>query len=89
MKQARCGDVAAWRRDEDVNRGWTYGYPSRSSVAALWSPTPVPMGHCDAAPHDRGAAVRRHVGARSLAGFEPLRCRVVALYGGDEGGGDV
>jgi hypothetical protein len=31
------GDVAAWRRDEDVNRGWTYGYPSRSSAAAPWS----------------------------------------------------
>jgi hypothetical protein len=30
----------------------------------------VPMGHCDAATHDRGAAVRRRVGARSPTEIE-------------------
>jgi hypothetical protein len=73
IKHARCGDVAAWRRDEDVNRGWTYGYPSWSSVEARWLPTSVPMGHCDAAPHDRGAAVRRRVGIRPPVRFEVPR----------------
>jgi hypothetical protein len=76
-------DVAAWRRDEDVNRGWTYGYPSWSSVEARWLPTSVPMGHCDAAPHDRGAAVRRRVGVRPPVGFEVPRGGAIR---GDEGG---
>jgi hypothetical protein len=37
---------------------------------AWWSPTPVPKGHRDAAPHDGSAAVRHRVGARPPPGLE-------------------
>jgi hypothetical protein len=53
-------DVAAWRQDEDVD----WGLELLSGCGVLRPMTE----HCDIAPHDGGATVRRRTGARPPRG---------------------